>query len=466
MVVTPEMAAAIAARLGVASGGVVPGEFRVGMFMGWVAFHVALALAMRKLALLGVPHAVIATGAGLFLAARGRLAAATAVCAYIAGSDVLWRMNNVPIFWETGKYAITLIMVAAAIRTRRGRPPLGPAVYLLALLPSALLTASESTTARQLLDRFSFNLSGPLALGASAFALWDRTLTRTDLLRILGTALGPICGIGSVCVFGIATTEVDFSSTESNFGTSGGFGPNQVSSVLGLGVTMGFAVWLNARSDVRLRATLMAMALALSGLSALTMSRSGLYQAGIAICLGLPFLMRDGRAAARAFAGILAALAIGMFGVLPALDSFSGGKLSERFREKGYSHRDRLIMGDLKIFLEHPLMGVGPGLSRYNRKDKYPTHSEATRMLAEHGLFGLISLTTLGVMLLRRIGRAGTLIDRTTSATLIAWSLLMLSANAFRIAAPALLCGLAMMTVVNGPGTFGEGLAGLGRARR
>src|SRR5712691_6593978 len=63
-----------------------------------------------------------------------------ALCAYIAGSEVIWRMTDAWVFWETGKYFLTLFCLLGLFRKRDKKIPFLPVLYFALLLPSALLT--------------------------------------------------------------------------------------------------------------------------------------------------------------------------------------------------------------------------------------------------------------------------------------------------------------------------------------
>jgi len=79
-------------------------------------------------------------------------------------------------------------------------------------------------------------------------------------------------------------------------------------------------------------------------------------------------------------------------------------------QEASLSGRAKIMALDLEIFRDNFLMGVGPGAARDLRwKYGYGTvvgaHSEFTRMLAEHGLFGLISLLSILILSLKEYQR-------------------------------------------------------------
>src|SRR5262249_14192943 len=129
--------------------------------------------------------------------------------------------------------------------------------------------------------------------------------------------------------------------------------------------------------------------------AALTFSRSGVYLAlGSCAIAGL-FLAKDAQARIRmAFIGVFL-LVFGVLVILPALDALTGGALRERFENTNLSYRDELIRGDFKVWIANPVFGVGPGRStdvRAQFAHHFVSHTELTRMVADHGLFGFISL--------------------------------------------------------------------------
>src|SRR4051812_42845730 len=59
------------------------------------------------------PAAVFCLGMYWALNTRYRIERCGFVIAYMVGSEVLWRMAHVPIFWEFGKYGAAAIAVTA-----------------------------------------------------------------------------------------------------------------------------------------------------------------------------------------------------------------------------------------------------------------------------------------------------------------------------------------------------------------
>src|SRR5690242_13274041 len=80
--------------------------------------HVVLALLMQRLPMFGLLHALGTVAIGVLIAARRPLHETAYVVAYIAGSEVLWRMTRAGVFWEYGKYAVALVCLVALVRVR------------------------------------------------------------------------------------------------------------------------------------------------------------------------------------------------------------------------------------------------------------------------------------------------------------------------------------------------------------
>jgi hypothetical protein len=111
-------------------------------------------------------------------------------------------------------------------------------------------------------------------------------------------------------------------------------------------------------------------------------------------------------------------------------------------------------------------LGVGPGVGTYLRQQRLigiirgPSHTEYTRLLAEHGVFGILAMFCLFALALRAIRGAPDLASRGISAAMIIWALLFMSIYATRLAAPAFVFGLAFAypPVKRSPAGFGEAM--------
>ena len=108
--------------------------------------------------------------------------------------------------------------------------------------------------------------------------------------------------------------------------------------------------------------------------------------------------------------------------------------------------RTKIMAIDLEIFLDNILMGVGPGSARalrweYGFDSEVGAHSEFTRMLAEHGLFGFISLFSI-LMLSFQEYRKRTDHNKVLLACMSIFGTLTMFHSAFRIALPGFIYGL------------------------
>ena len=151
-------------------------------------------------------------------------------------------MRRADIPWEFGKYAVALILLVALLRTPRRRRSWMPIAYFALLLPSAILTFLKMDAA-EARDQLSFNLSGPLALALCAAFFHSVRFTKRELRWVFVSLLGPVVSIGSIAAMKLAQFQPEEFGDDSNGSASGGFGPNQVSAILGLGILVA-VFWL------------------------------------------------------------------------------------------------------------------------------------------------------------------------------------------------------------------------------
>ena len=375
------------------------------------------------------------------------------VGSYIIVAEALWRMSQASPFWEFGKYSLIGLFALALIKTGRLRGPLLAFLFFGCLLPSIVLPMANSSMSA-LRDNLSFYLSGPLALTVSTWFFSHARLKSETLQKVYYSLLGPAITLAAITLFSILMAENLRFSNNSNMVTSGGFGPNQVSTTLGLGILFAFLAYHHPQVKPVLKAALLVVMLFLTVQSALTFSRSGLYLASGGIVLAAFFLIRDRRYFAQMAFGIGVLLLAINFLLLPQLEKFTGGLLAERFTNTRLTNRDRIAEEDLQAFSEHPIFGVGPGQTRYFRQNvskKYAAHTEFSRLLAEHGIFGLVAIFILFAMGAQHYRQKRTLTGKALAASMISWSLLFMLVSAMRLAAPSFAFGLSAATVVPDP---------------
>lgn len=414
------------------------------------ALHALLGLAMHRLSPLATLHTFSTVLAVLAAALYTKNPAVVLMCAaYVSGSEVLWRMSKSYTFHETAKYTVTLLCLIGLVRLRKVRLP-GPAVlYLALLLPAAVFPFVYfpfDTFRKQVV----FHLSGPIALTLAIVYCSNLRIRAGEMWRAGVAFAAPLCGVLAVTVRSSYMQEVRF-GTESNFQTSGGFGPNQVASSLAMGALLLLMGAVLGRTGWKQRAMLLGLAAAFTVQSAMTFSRGGVLSLGGALIVSGPLLLSGHRYKKQILAG-MAGVVLVLAVAFPLVNAYTGGKLAERFHEKKMSGREELAAADLRIFEEFPVFGVGVGISRYFHPRGVTAHTEFTRALSEHGLLGLAAYLFLLWLLARRAAAIVAAREsrpyRGMLLALLVWPLLYMAVNAMRTSAPGLAAGMAFLTVL------------------
>ncbi len=415
--------------------------------------HFLLAILIGRNSNLTTVHALLTLGGALwFVFLSDKIERVAYAAAYITGAEVLWRMTDARLPWEIGKYAVAAIFISAMLRYRRKMPPLLPVLYFALLLPSVFLTFQNSSLseARSLL---SSNLSGPFCLMVAVCFFSQLSLTRRDLLRMFLLLIGPVIGIATLAALGVSSQDNIVFTNESNFDASGGFGPNQVSSILGAGALAAFLVLLDRDTHVKVRVLVLAIMLFLSVQAALTFSRGGLYNVAGAIALASIFLLKDSRTRIQFLLAVILICSLSYFVILPRLDSFTNGAFSARFEDFEATGREEIVQMDLEIWLDNIILGVGPGIAKEVRAElgrDASAHTEFSRLLSEHGLFGLAALLCFLLAASINVWKARTARERALIVAISGWSFLYMLNAATRLVAPSLMLGLAFVSFIPG----------------
>jgi O-antigen ligase len=412
-----------------------------------VGLHALLGVFAHASAEVATVHALATLAVGLGLAAFDRRPdRALYVCAYVVGAEVMWRSTEARAPWEAGKYVVVAILGLLLVRLFRGwRRAVAPIVFLLLLLPSALVTFQALGWGAETRNALAFNLSGPVALAVSVLLFSQLRVSRLEMRNVLWSMMLPIVSSAAIALFTTVTAETIEFTSESTFVTSGGFGPNQVATILGLGVMCG--LFLVAIEPVRwLRPLSLALALWFGAQAALTLSRGGLYSAGIALAVGGVLLLR-GRGRRLGLAAVVVLLGVAAYLLIPVLNDFTGGQLSERYGAGEASGRERIVQADLALWRSSPLIGVGAGMSAYERvsilDQGVAAHTEFTRLLAEHGVPGLVAIILMLVMAFGFYRRAPDALAKAFVGAFVVWSMSEMLHSAMRLVAMSFVFGLA-----------------------
>lgn len=415
----------------------------VWLMLTFMALHLPLGLLMRNVKAVAVLHVVATVGWGLWLCIRRPTPLALAQwVVYVTGAEVLWRMCRAPIPWETAKHAIWFVCLLTFVHNTKVSRAWLPVLYFSLLIPGCVLTFA-SLSLDQARQQVAFTCAGHLCLALCAIRFADLRLTPAVMTRLGVVLLGPILGMAFIVFFRLATTDVAFGSG-STVAASGGYGPNQVSAVLGLGALLTVFLFVAEQRSQVLRWVFAAITLWLLGQAAMTLSRTGIYLFGAGLMSAAPFLVRW-KGAGHRFLLVLLVLGAGTFAALPTLDAFTGGKLSARLADQGSTGRDEVARLDLLVWQDNVLFGVGAGVSTYVRGamgDNHAAHTEYTRLLADHGLLGLAAILVLLTMAGLAFWRAPRPWERALITSFTVFSLLFMLVSAMRLAIPAILLAL------------------------
>ncbi|NVK50380.1 MAG: O-antigen ligase family protein [Cyclobacteriaceae bacterium] len=386
---------------------------------GWVLFHIALGIisAITPYGLIAWFYVVFLTS--FFLVIRSKSIYPFCIfIAYLTSFELLARMSQTSPFipYELGKYLLFL-MLCIGIYKFKSKSNIG-LVMLLLLIPSAFFDLSGEVTGSSLI----FNLMGPVNVAMAIWFFYGKTLSKIQLIRLLRMSILPLISILASTIFKTPSyNELEF-TLGANFATSGGGGSNQVSTVLGLGMFISFLFLINKwnLTGYRIGDFLLFFLFGFQGL--LTFSRGGILGGALGIMIVFYYVIKTPKRKKNIFklpnlgkAFLLSAFLIII--TFQVADSLTGGMLSLRYlgetegtlagtKEKSLNSittgRVEIFLEDMELWQNSPVFGVGAGASSYMRNFShfYLSHVEMSRLLSEHGLFGLIYFVLLIYVLL------------------------------------------------------------------
>jgi O-Antigen ligase len=426
-------------------------KFKLPLVLALV--HVPLGLLLYRSSMLALAHPLAVLSLGLYFAIRKneKIERAAYVAAYLVGAEVLWRMGSSPIFWEFGKYAAASIMITALARRRHWKMPSLPLLYFALLIPASFLTiiGNSLTDARA---KLSSNMSGPLLIFVTCWFFSHVRLKGTQLKKLLTLIAVPLISVAIMSLFYTVTIEDIQFTNESNWLTSGGFGPNQVSAMLGLGVFVCLASYLLFKTGFRDLLYFGLLSLLFATQSVMTFSRGGMYNAIGGTLAIVFFQFRDFAPSLKKMVPLIGVSVIFLLLIFPFINDFTGGKLQERFEDTTTTNRVEIIESEFQIFLENPILGIGVGEAKSSRMEFLDllasSHTEFSRVISEHGSFGILALVALSLATINNFRRQASPGGRALIAGLIVWSTLFMFNAGMRLAAPAFMWGLASVSIV------------------
>ena len=214
--------------------------------------------------------------------------------AYYVGMEVFLRMTGGMLSWEFGKFGFLLLLLAGIlVETRKLNFPRAYVIYFLLLIPSIFI--GEYPDAEEARQQISFNLSGPLSLAGASIYFYNRPVDANGLKTLMLGLLLPLAAMAIYLIIVTPNTSDLVFTTKSNFKTSGGYGPNQVATALGVGVLLiGMALFYRFANSTSVIVDLLLMGIILfRGL--VTFSRGGLIAAVITLAIMMVLALFSGR---------------------------------------------------------------------------------------------------------------------------------------------------------------------------
>ncbi len=381
-------------------------------------------------------------------------------CAYVVGVEVLLRMTGGVIFYEASKYLVILFSLMGFYYNGFHKKATPYLFYLFFLIPSIYVSLYNPDIGNNIRKAIAFNLSGPVCLGISALFCFNLKLTKQQLTSVVNYVLLPLVSTVVYIVFYNPDVARVATSTGSNFTASGGFGPNQVSTVLGIGMFILTARFFFISETKTLKIIDLTLLALFSFRAIVTFSRGGVFTA-IAMILFFFFLLyktmdkkQKSRIISSVFVFFLLAVAIWVVSSIQ-----TSGYIDKRYANQNSlgiekddvtTGRSDLFLLEFQEFIDNPFFGVGVGRVKDLRFQKTgihaASHNEMSRIIAEHGMFGITAFSIL--LLVPLFYRFGNRNNVYFYSFYLFW-LLTINHSAMRIAAPGFIYALTLLNVRN-----------------
>ena len=354
-------------------------------------------------------YAIFILGAYYIIKKQNKNNEALIVAAYVVGSEVFLRMTGGNPLYEIAKYEVMVFLFIGMYFSGFSKAAIPYWLFLLLLIPSIVLSTFMLDLDTNIRTTITFNISGPICLAVASIYTFRRRISLNQMNLILLSIGLPIISCMVYLTFYTPNIREVITGTNSSFETSGGFGPNQVATILGLGMFVFFSfIILDSRTKFRVLINLF-IALNITYRGMVTFSRGGMVTGFFMIVLLLLFLYSKSNFNGRVKLNYLVLLVTIALIVTWCFTSFqTDGLIDKRYSNQDaagraktskFTGREDVALNEWYTFLKNPILGVGVGKGAEVRKAETGvetlSHDEITRMLAEHGSLGIIGLLIL-----------------------------------------------------------------------
>lgn len=379
--------------------------------------------------------------------------------AYLAGGEVFFRMTGGMVFYETGKYGVIIFLLIGMFFKGTSAKTVPYWIYLIILVPGILIASMALDYQTNFRKAIAFNLSGPVCLGISALYCYYKKVTRLQFEKVIVMLLMPL--LSTMFYLYLFTPKLDESliNMSGNYAATAGYGPNQISTVLGMGafllITRLFVI--RNRKINFLDLGLLAL---MSYRAMITFSRGGVITGVICALafIAIFYYKQDHRERTRInFKMILLSGAMIFTAIYTSIQTsglivnrYTNRDAAGRLKEDITTGRVELVETELEGFYHNPVLGLGVGKGYDFRREELgidiATHSEISRLLSEHGMLGVLAAVILiFVPLLFWIKFK----NNYYFLAFVAFWFLTINHSAMRIAMPAFVYGLALLYIVD-----------------
>jgi hypothetical protein len=354
-------------------------------------------------------YAIFIFGAFYIIKKQNKNNEALMAAAYVVGSEVFLRMTHGNPLYEISKYGVMGFIFLGMYFSGFSKGATPYWLFLLLLVPSVILTTFVLNFDTNMRNTIAFNISGPVCLGIASLYTFRRKISLDETNTILLSMGLPIITCMTYLTFYTPNIRDVITGTGSNYEASGGFGPNQVATILGLGMFIFFSrIIMESKTKYMLIINLV-VALNISYRGIVTFSRGGMITGFLMIVLLLVFLYFKSNFRGRVKLNYLIVLVILAMMLTWGYTSFqTGGLIDKRYanqdaagrvKESRFTGREEIATSEIETFLNNPIFGVGVGKGAEVRLAETGqgtlSHDEITRMLAEHGSLGIVGLLIL-----------------------------------------------------------------------
>ena len=381
-------------------------------------------------------------------------------CSYFVGIEVLFRITKAGISYEASKYLIVLFMLLGMFFKGVSGKAYPYFFYLLALIPSIIVASITLSFDVNFRTGVTFVLSGPICLGVATLFCYNRRVPKKLLREMLLYILLPTIALTAYLYLYTPNIRDVLSGTNSNRELSGGFGPNQVATALGLGMfAMVVRLFLQSPGVIT-KAINLIIFIAITFRAMVTFSRGGVITAILIIAAFLATIShRSSYKQKQQIIGsfMLFLFAVGVTWIISSNQTM--GLIDKRYANEnklGEEKKDlttgrlALFVDELEGFLSSPFLGIGANRAKDRRLMEdgqlAASHNEIGRLLSEHGLFGIIVLLILIIKPLTY--RANHKENFLFYSGLCFW-FATINHSGMRIAAPAFLYAICLLNITN-----------------